>query len=124
MATTYDWNCKTVDCYPTDGEYTDVVYNVHWIVTGTSDTLDPEGNAYTATSIGTEQISTSDLSGFTPFADLTNADVVAWTKAAMGAEQVTQLETNLDDQIALEITPVSVTLTIGQPVPDPPGEGE
>jgi hypothetical protein len=124
MATTYDWNCKTVDCYPTDGEYTDVVYNVHWIVTGTSDTLDPDGNAYTATSIGTEQISTSDLSGFTPFADLTNADVVAWTKAAMGAKQVTALETNIDNQIALEITPVSVTLTIGQPVPDPPGEGE
>ena len=122
MATTYDWNCATVDCYPTDGEYTDVVYNVHWIVTGTSDTLDPEGNAYTATSIGTETISTSDLSGFTPFADLTNADVVAWTKAAMGADQVTALETNLDSQIALEITPVSVTLTIGEPVP--PAEEE
>tara|TARA_R110002050_G_C8929697_1_gene511940 strand:- start:709 stop:1077 length:369 start_codon:yes stop_codon:yes gene_type:complete len=122
MATTYNWNCKTVDCYPTDGQYTDVVYNVHWIVTGTSDTLDPEGNAYTATSIGTETISTSDLSGFTPFADLTNADVVAWTKAAMGAEQVTALETNLDSQIALEITPVSVTLTIGEPVP--PAEEE
>jgi len=122
MATTYDWNCRTVDCYPTDGEYTDVVYNVHWIVTGTSDTLDPEGNAYTATSIGTETISTSDLSGFTPFADLTNADVVAWTKAAMGAEQVTALETNLDSQIALEITPVSVTLTIDEPVP--PAEEE
>jgi hypothetical protein len=122
MATTYDWNCKTVDCYPTDGEYTDVVYNVHWIVTGTSDTLDPEGNAYTATSIGTEQISTSDLSGFTPFADLTNADAVAWTKAAMGAEQVTALEANLDSQIALEITPVSVTLTIGEPEPTPPAE--
>ena len=124
MATTYDWNCRTVDCYPTDGEYTDVVYNVHWIVTGTSDTLDPEGNAYTATSIGTETISTSDLSGFTPFADLTNADVVAWTKAAMGAEQVTALETNLQSQIDLEITPTSVTLTIGDPAPTPPAEGE
>ena len=122
MATTYDWNCRTVDCYPTDGEYTDVVYNVHWIVTGTSDTLDPDGNAYTATSIGTQQISTSDLSGFTPFADLTNADAVAWTKAAMGTEQVTALETNLDSQIALEITPTSVTLTIGEPVP--PAEEE
>ena len=122
MATTYDWNCATVDCYPTDGEYTDVVYNVHWRVTGTSDTLDPEGNAYTATSIGTEQISTSDLSGFTPFADLTNADAVAWTQSAMGAEQVTALEANLDSQIALEITPTSVTLTIGEPEPTPPAE--
>ena len=117
MATTYDWNCKTVDCYPTDGEYTDVVYNVHWIVTGISDTLDPDGNAYEATSICTQSISTSDLSGFTPFNDLTNANVVAWTKSAMGAEQVTALETNLNSQIALEITPTSVTLTIGEPVP-------
>ena len=122
MATTYDWNCATVDCYPTDGEYTDVVYNVHWRVTGTSDTLDPEGNAYTATSIGTQTISTSDLSGFTPFDDLTNADAVAWTQSAMGAEQVTALEANLDSQIALEITPTSVTLTIGEPEPTPPAE--
>lgn len=122
MATTYDWNCRTVDCYPTDGEYTDVVYNVHWIVTGTSDTLDPDGNAYTATSIGTQTISTSDLSSFTPFADLTNADVVAWTKAAMGADQVTALEANIQSQIDLEITPTSVTLTIEDPAP--PAEGE
>jgi hypothetical protein len=122
MATTYDWNCRTVDCYPTDGEYTDVVYNVHWIVTGTSDTLDPDGNAYKATNIGTETISTSDLSSFTPFADLTNADVVAWTKAAMGSDQVTALEANIQSQIDLEITPTSVTLTIEDPAP--PAEGE
>jgi hypothetical protein len=122
MATTYDWNCRTVDCYPTDQSYTDVVYNVHWIVTGTSDTLDPEGNPYTASSIGTQTISTDDITDFTPFADLTNADVVAWTKAAMGADQVTALETNLQSQIDSEITPTSVTLTIGEPVP--PSEGE
>lgn len=122
MATTYDWNCRTVDCYPTDQSYTDVVYNVHWIVTGTSDTLDPDGNAYAATNIGTETISTSDLSSFTPFADLTNADVVAWTKAAMGADQVTALEANIQSQIDLEITPTSVTLTIEDPAP--PAEGE
>ena len=122
MATTYDWNCRTVDCYPTDQSYTDVVYNVHWIVTGTSDTLDPDGNAYTATSIGTQTISTDDITDFTPFADLTNADVVAWTKEAMGADQVTALETNIQSQIDSEITPTSVTLTIGDPVP--PAEGE
>ena len=122
MATTYDWNCRTVDCYPTDQSYTDVVYNVHWIVTGTSDQKDSEGNFYTATNIGTQTVSTSDLSSFTPFADLTNADVVAWTKAAMGAEQVTVLEANIQSSIDLEITPTTVTLTIEDPVP--PAEGE
>ena len=122
MATTYDWDCKTVDCYPTDQSYTDVVYNVHWIVTGTSDQKDSEGNFYTATNIGTQTVSTDDITDFTPFTDLTNADVVAWTKAAMGAEQVTALEANIQSQIDLEITPTSVTLTIGEPVP--PAEGE
>tara|TARA_R110000796_G_scaffold119039_10_gene233216 strand:- start:6013 stop:6375 length:363 start_codon:yes stop_codon:yes gene_type:complete len=120
MATTYEWNCETVDCFPTDGEYTDVVYNVHWKVTAISDTPDPVGPSefYQATSIGTQSIETSDLSGFTPFEDLTNADSVAWTKSAMGAENVTLLETGLDNQIAAEITPTTVTLIIGQPIPE------
>jgi len=114
MATTYDWNCRTVDCYPTDQSYTDLVYNVHWIVTGTSDTLDPDGNAYTATSIGTQALSTDDITNFTPFADLTNSDIVAWTKEAMGTDQVTSLEDNIQSQIDLQITPTSVTLTVEQ----------
>ena len=41
--TTYNWNCKTVDCYPEQNNEADVVYNVHWIVTGVSDQVDPKG---------------------------------------------------------------------------------
>ena len=52
MATTYDWNCRTVDCYPTDESYTDVVYNVHWRVTGISDQKDSEGNPIEETEEG------------------------------------------------------------------------
>jgi len=51
--TTINWDCKTVDVYPVEGEYTDVVYNVHWIVTGVSDQVDPEGKPYTGRIIGT-----------------------------------------------------------------------
>jgi len=115
--TTFNWNCKTVDVYPTDENYTDVVYNVHWIVTGTSDQLDPQDNPYTATSIGTQTLNTSDITDFIPFEDLTNEEVVAWTQGAMGAEQVTQIETNIDAQIENLITPTSLTLTIGEPIP-------
>ena len=92
MATAITWNCKTVDVYPTDQNYTDVVYNVHWIVTGTSSEVDAEGNAYIATSIGTQVLDTSNITNFIPIEDLTNAEVEAWTQAAMGAEQVTALE--------------------------------
>ena len=115
--TTFNWNCRTVDVYPTDETYADVVYNVHWIVTGTSDQLDPQDNPYTATSIGTQTLSTSDITDFIPFEDLTNEEVVAWTQAAMGEEQVTQIETNIDAQIENLITPTSITMYISEPMP-------
>ena len=122
--TTYDWNCKTVDAYPQDGEYTDLVYNVHWIVTGVSDELNPEGVAYSATSIGTQTLDVSDVTNFIPFEDLTNEQVVTWTKGAMGEEQVASIEASIQSQIDALITPTTVTLTIGEPVPPTEEETE
>lgn len=112
--TTFEWNCKTVDVYPTDGQYTDVVYNVHWIVTGTSDQVDPDGNPYTGRNIGTQILDTSTITDFIPFADLTNEQAVEWTKGAMGAEQVAEIEANVEAQINQEINPTSITMTIGE----------
>ena len=114
MATTITWNCKTVDVYPTDGSLTDVVYNVHWIVTGTSSEVDSEGNVYTATSIGTQLLNTSNITNFIPIEDLTNAEVVAWTQAAIGTEQVTKIEAGVVAAVALLITPTSITMQIGE----------
>ena len=111
--TTVEWNCRTVDVHPTEGEYTDVVYNVHWRVTGTSDQVDPEGNAYTSTSIGTQVLDTSTITDFIPFADLTNAEVVQWTKDTMGTEQVDAIEAGIESSISEEINPTSITMTIG-----------
>ena len=113
MATTYNWNCKTVDVHPTEGEYSDVVYNVHWIVTGTSDEVDDEGNPYSVTNIGTQSLSTSDITDFTPISEVTNEEVVEWTKAAMGEEQVENIEASIQKAIDLLINPTSVTMTIG-----------
>lgn len=115
--TTYNWNCKTVDCYPEQDNEADVVYNVHWIVTGTSDQLDPQGSPYSATNIGTQTLDTSQITNFIPFDQLTNDEVVAWTKGAMGDEQVASIEASIQSQIDSLITPTSVTLTIGDPVP-------
>ena len=114
---TYDWNCRTVDAYPQDGAYADLVYNVHWIVTGVSDELKPDGTAYSATNIGTQSLDTSDVTTFIPFEDLKNEQVVAWTKGAMGEEQVASIEAGIESQINSLITPTTVTLTIGEPVP-------
>ena len=90
---------------------------MHWIVTGISDQVDSEGNPYSATNIGTQVLNIDDITNFIPFDQLTNDEVVAWTQATMGAEQVTAIETNIANAINLEINPVSITLTIGEPVP-------
>jgi hypothetical protein len=107
MAVTYDWNCKTVDVHPQEEGQTDVVYNVHWIVTGV------EGE-YSVTNIGTQIVPLSEGSTFIPFEDLTNEIVVGWTKEAMGEETVASIETGIANQIQDLINPTSVTMTIGE----------
>ena len=102
---TYDWNCKTVDVVLQEEGLTDVVYNVHWIVTGTSDT-------YSSTSIGTQTVTLDESTPFITFADLTNDIVVGWTKDAMGEEQVASIESGIADAIEKEINPVTATMQL------------
>ena len=102
---TYDWNCKTVDVVLQEEGLTDVVYNVHWIVTGTSDT-------YSSTSIGTQTVTLDESTPFIPFADLTNDIVVGWTKDAIGEEQVASIESGIADAIEKEINPVTATMQL------------
>ena len=105
MEKTYTWNCKTVDTYPVHNEQTDVIYNVHWRVTCSDGT-------YETTVIGTQALSTEDLSNFTDFDSVTHANVIDWTKAALGAERVAEIEASLDAALAELATPTSVTKTI------------
>ena len=102
---TYDWNCKTVDVVLQEEGLTDVVYNVHWIVTGTSDT-------YSSTSIGTQTVTLDESTPFIPFVDLTNDIVVGWTKDAMGEEQVASIESGIAGSIEKEINPVTATMQL------------
>jgi len=116
MANTYSWDCRTVDAYPTHTDEngvteSQVVYNVHYRVTGTDGTN-------SSTVIGTQTLETADLSGFTAFDAVTHEDMIAWTKGAMGTERVSEIEASLDSQIADLAAPSSVTLTIAEPTPE------
>ena len=103
---TYDWNCRTVDVYPKLNEYSDVVYNVHYIVNGTDE------NNITGNMIGTQVLNTDNISDFKPFNELTNDEIVEWTKASLGEDTVAQIESAILDQIENKINPKSITLTI------------
>tara|TARA_A100000171_G_C2042214_1_gene101045 strand:- start:204 stop:560 length:357 start_codon:yes stop_codon:yes gene_type:complete len=117
MAINYTWDCKTVDTKTIDGN-TDTVFNVHWRLNAEDDSntiKDIDGNNVpaTATVYGTQELDTSDLSGFTAFADLTISDVQGWVEAAMGADKITELKASLDAQIDELLNPVVQTKTIG-----------
>ena len=112
MAVEYNWNCRTVDVRPTEGEETNVVYNVHWAVTGTSDELDPQDEPYQSNSVGTQTIINDPESEFIPFDELTNEIIVAWVQSTMGDELVSNIEGVLLQEIEAKINPTSVTKTI------------
>ena len=104
---TYTWNNKTVDTYPNLDGNADVIFNVHWRLTGE----DTDGNV--GSTYGTISLDTSDLTDFTAFADITEADINGWVEAAMGEEEIQAKKDAIDAQIAEIVNPTVVTKTIG-----------
>ena len=123
MAVIYSWDCTRVDVYPMQDELPDVVYEVHWSITGNSDPdLAPNGIPYQASFVGTQTLSPPGPDGFTPFESLTNVVVTDWVIAAMGPEAVAALELDILNMIEEQINPTSLSLIIGQPIPPQDGE--
>jgi len=116
MAITYSWNCRTVDTYPThsDAQETpntqnDVIYNVHWSLSGQ---LVENEVTHSTNIIGTQTLSTEDLSSFSSFDSLTHDQIVGWTTASMEASatgSVEQKYSSVSSSLALKVAPTSVT---------------
>tara|TARA_R110002167_G_scaffold201230_1_gene404769 strand:+ start:136 stop:459 length:324 start_codon:yes stop_codon:yes gene_type:complete len=103
MANTYTWDIPAVDCRPTEGDLSTVVYNVHWRYNGA------DSSENTGTVIGTQTVSAPDPDDFTPFADLTKDIVVSWIEPEM---DIVELKANLDAQIAEKENPTTETLPL------------
>ena len=102
MPTTYTWNIAQMDAYPTYEGHSDVVFTVHWTLTGTDGT-------YTGSLYGSQGFTLDPSATYTPYSKLTKAKVIRWVQDAMGAEQVAALKSNIDSQIAAQIAPPVVT---------------
>lgn len=106
MATTFTWTINAMDCYPTHEGQTDVVYTIHYSLSGA------DGD-YTGSSYGTVGVTYDPATQFVPYASLTQSQVVGWVKAALGNEQVASIESNISTQIANAKNPS----TISPPLP-------
>lgn len=102
---TYNWNCKTVDVHPEENDLTDVVYNIHWKLTG-------EEEGHKAEAIGTVVVALDPDADFIPFEDLTNSIITGWAESAIGADGVLGIKDGIDSQIQEMIAPTSETRTI------------
>lgn len=102
MATIFTWTINAMDCYPTHEGQTDVVYTIHYSVSGA------DGD-YTGSSYGTVGVTYDPATPFVPYASLTQSQVVGWVKAALGDEQVASIESGISNQIANAKNPTSVT---------------
>ena len=98
MSITNTWTVVQMDCYPEEDGETDVVFTVHWTLTGSDGT-------YTGSVYGSQAVTVDPAAPFTPYADLTQDQVIGWAQDAMGAEQVTAFEDNVAQQIADQIDP-------------------
>jgi len=109
--TTLSWIIERLLVKPTEGSLTDVVITADWRCNGTDET-------YSGTCYGS--CSFQPPSGeFTPYEDLTEAQVLNWCYAN-GVDK-TAIEANVSLQIENQINPPVVTLPLPW-VPVPPPE--
>ena len=93
MATTFTWSVNTLDRELADGYVTTVHYTVN--------AADDAYSAGAYGSIGLERPET-----LIPYSELTEAQVIEWTKAALGGEEkVTEIQAALQAQIDQQRTP-------------------
>jgi hypothetical protein len=90
--TTYLWTIPQMDRLTSDG----FVVTVHYNVTATDGT-------YSASTYGTIGYTQQPDETYTPYADLTQAQVVGWVQTSLGKDTV---EASLQSQIDLQKNPV------------------
>ena len=104
MAATFTYSISQTDFVLSEDGLTNVINNLHW----RCDAAETSGGKdYAAGAYGTQGLAAPDPSAFTAYDSVLEADCIAWLKAAMGTDAVTALETSLQANIDLQITPTT-----------------
>ena len=95
---TLTWNVTQMSAYPEKDGFTDVVFTVYWTLTATEENY----NSSVSGSVGVEL---DPQSPYTPYADLTESQVIGWVQSALGAEQVAEYEAGVSSMIEVQKNP-------------------
>lgn len=102
MPITNTWSVSQLECYPEYAGRTDVVFVCHWRMDGTD-------GEYAAGVYGSVSLTPNPEATFTPFASLTEAQVIGWVQDALGEEQVARYEADVAARIDDLVNPPVVT---------------
>ncbi len=100
MSATITWVIEWMQCKPTEGSLTDVVVTAGWRCNGEEASGTPPVD-YTASVYGTASFPMPESGQFTPYADLTQEQVLGWCWANGVDQNATEasVQTNIDSQI-------------------------
>jgi hypothetical protein len=100
MSNTYNWIVEYMNCYPQSEGQTDVVFTVGWRCNATD-------GKYDATQYGTVSVTYEPGEPYTPYAQLTQDQVLGWVWENGVNKDATQ--SALDTNIANQVNPPVVT---------------
>jgi hypothetical protein len=103
MPKTYSWSVDRLECYHQHENRSDVVFMVYWTRRATD-------GSFAASAQGSQPVALDPNSPFTPFSDLTEAQVKGWLEDAMASDKLAMIDTALDKKIEDQKNPPAVVL--------------
>ena len=98
------WTVESMQTAPQDGGLPDVVKVVFWICTATDGTNESR--------LGGKTEVPPPVAGFTPYDQLTQAQVIGWVQDILGPEEVARIEASLQEQLVYMANPPIIELPL------------
>jgi hypothetical protein len=107
MATTvFEWVISELNCAVESEGLPDVINQIHYRYNATQE---HDGKIYFADTYSVASVAQPNPQNFIPYADVTEAEVISWLEQILPVEA---MQLALENNIALQINPVEVTLPL------------
>ena len=104
--TVFEWVISQLNCAVESEGLPDVINMIHWRYNATQ--VDGD-KTYFADTYGASSVAQPNPQDFIPYADVTEAEVIGWLEEILPVEA---MQLALENNIALQINPVEVTLPL------------
>lgn len=104
--TNFQFVISQLNCAVESEGLPDVINMIHWRYNAVQE---HDGKVYFADTYGASSVAQPNPQNFIPYADVTEAEVISWLEEILPVEA---MQLSLENNIALQINPVEVTLPL------------